>query len=96
MDLTIDQVKEVAEKQPEFKKGLISSFSNDFISQPPDNVVIRTKDEDQKYLDSHVSTVVDERVNKQFNKVDEQFGQALNRRSMLNMSFNYRHRKKAE
>jgi hypothetical protein len=80
MELTIDQVKEVAEKQPEFKKGLISSFSNDFISQPPENVVIRTKDEDQKYLDSHVSAVVEERVNKQLqSKVDEQFGQALNK-----------------
>jgi hypothetical protein len=78
--LTIDQVKEAAEKQPEFKNSLLSSFSNDFIQSPPQGVVIRTKEEDQRFLDNHVNTVVDERVSKALQpKVDEQFGQALSK-----------------
>jgi hypothetical protein len=78
--LTIDQVKEIAGKDPEFRNSLISSFTEDFVKAPPGNVIIRTKDEDQKFLDNHVNTVVEERVSKLLQpKVDEQFGQALSK-----------------
>jgi hypothetical protein len=78
MDLTIDQIKEVAEKQPELKNAIISSFTPDFLKTPPADVVIRTKDEDKKYLDSHVSAVVEERVSKESQaRVDQEFGKML-------------------
>jgi hypothetical protein len=78
MELTVEQVIEAAGKQPDLKTGLLSSLKEDFIKTPPENVVIRTKDEDQKFLDSHVNTVVEERVSKQLQpKVDEEFSKML-------------------
>jgi hypothetical protein len=76
MELTVEQVKEVAEKQPEFKTGLLSSFRDDFIKQPPSDVIVRTKEEDDQYVQSSIEKLLPGKVEEKFNakfreKLDE-------------------------
>jgi hypothetical protein len=72
MNVTLEQVQEAAKTDPELKKGLISSFTNDFMQAPPENVVIRTKEQDQQYLDNQLSVLLPGKLKQEFRvKMDE-------------------------
>lgn len=70
MALTIEEIKTAVEQQPELKDQVLPLVAGDKI--------IRTKEEDQQFLDRHVNAVVDEKVKTKLQAaVDNEFGQAL-------------------
>lgn len=79
--MTIEEVKKAAETSPELKTAIVSSFKDDFVKgATAEGLVVRTKEEDQSYLDNHVKTVVDEKVSKELQtKVDAEFSKALSK-----------------
>ncbi len=70
MELTIELIKEGLEKQPELKESLLSVLA--------DGRIIRTKEEDEQFLTSHVNSVVEERAAKlSKEKINEEYGNAM-------------------
>jgi hypothetical protein len=78
--MEIQEIREAANKQPEIKTAIISSFKEDFIKgAEAEGLIIRTKEQDQQYLDTHVKTVVDGKIAEVLKgKVGEEFGKAMN------------------
>lgn len=79
--MTLTEIKEAAEKQPELRKEILSSFKDEFVKgAEAEGMVVRTKDEDQKYLDNHVKTVVDTKVSEALKpKLDEEFSKTMSK-----------------
>ena len=64
--MNLTEIKEAVEKQPDLKKEILTSFKSDFMSvAESDGLVVRTKEQDQTFLDNHVKTVVDAKVAKE-------------------------------
>lgn len=83
--MTIEEIRAAAGKQPELLTAILSSFQSDYVTAAPSlGLVVRTKDQDQQFLDNHVNTVVNDRVNTRMAaelqpKVDQEFGNAMNK-----------------
>jgi hypothetical protein len=77
--MTIEEIKTAVEKQPELKTAIVSSFKPDFVAgAEAEGLVVRTKAQDQQYLDNHVNAVVDDRVKKEVQKkIDEEYGNTM-------------------
>lgn len=70
MDVNIEELKTVLETKPELKEQLLSIVS--------DGRIVRTKEEDQQFLDNHVNVVVGERVKKELQPlVNEEYGKMM-------------------
>lgn len=79
--MNLTEIKEAAEKQPELKKEILSSFKSDFIKGvEAEGMVVRTKDQDQTFLDNHVKTVVDAKVAEKVQPmVDSEFSKMMSK-----------------
>ncbi len=66
--LTAEQVLEEVGQNPDLRKGLISSFKDDFISAPPEGFVVRTKEQDDLYMDSRLNAILPGKVEEKFNE----------------------------
>jgi hypothetical protein len=74
--ITVEQIREAVEKQPDLKTGILSSFKDDFIKTPPADVVVRTKEQDDQFVQSSVEKILPQKVEEKFNlkfkeKLDE-------------------------
>lgn len=79
MEVTMDLVRAAVGKTPALLAEILSGFKADFVKgAEAEGLVVRTKEQDQTYLDNHVNAVVDTRVKKDLQKkVDEEFGNAM-------------------
>lgn len=79
--MTIEEIKAGVEKDPALKTALLSSFKDEFIKgATAEGLIIRTKADDQAFLDNHVKTVVDGKVATELQaKVDAEFSKAMNK-----------------
>ncbi len=79
MEVTMDLVRAAVGKTPALLAEILSGFKADFVKgAEAEGLVVRTKEQDQQYLDNHVNAVVDGRVKKDLQKkVDEEFGNAM-------------------
>lgn len=67
MELTIEQIKEAAGKQPQLKEGILGAFQNDFReTATKSGLIIRTKEEDQQYVQNTLDQVLPARVEEKF------------------------------
>lgn len=79
--MNLTEIKEAAEKQPDLKKEILSSFKDEFIKGvEAEGMIVRTKEQDQTFLDNHVKTVVDAKVAKELQPaVDAEFSKMMSR-----------------
>jgi hypothetical protein len=79
MEVTMELVKAAVGKTPALLTEILKGFKDDFVKgAETEGLVVRTKEQDQQYLDNHVNAVVDERVKKDLQKkVDEEYGNAM-------------------
>jgi hypothetical protein len=79
MEVTMELVRAAVGKTPALLTEILSSFKADFIKgAEAEGMVVRTKEQDQQFLDNHVNAVVDDRVKKDLQKkVDEEYGNAM-------------------
>jgi hypothetical protein len=77
--MTIAEIKSEAEKTPALKSEIFSSFKDEFLKGvQAEGMIVRSKDDDQKFLDNHVKTVVDGKVAEQLKeKVAVEYGKSM-------------------
>lgn len=69
MPLTLEEIKTESGKDPELKKGILSTFKDDFVKgAESEGLVVRTKEQDQLYLTNHVNQILPGKVDEAFTK----------------------------
>lgn len=77
--LTLEQIQQSLQSNPDWKPALLDSLENDFVPHvTAKGRIIRTKEEDETYVQTHVNAVVNERIQKELpNKINEEFGKTM-------------------
>ncbi len=66
--MTLQEIQEAVNASPELKTGVLSSLKDDFMTAPPPDVVVRTKEQDEQYVTNRLNAILPDEVQKGFDQ----------------------------
>lgn len=64
--MKLEEVQAAFTDNPELKGGLIGILKDDFLSNPPEGVIVRTQEQDKTFLNNHLNTILPGKVEEKF------------------------------